>query len=425
MMNTNKESLKAIMDRRLSFLDEVPSCRAAVQRRIAEKEEPAVKKVSLGLALALVLTLLSVTALAAELLFSSKVSAARIADRELEKQYGVTAEMQTFFEREEKELPDGAVQVTYTGVGGMEYVLGSYTVLIKEGKAKIQWSHDGDDTSGGYGAVAWGREQLRQMMADSLDQKKKDAFISKAAAISEQHGVFEDHSSSAADDTYFQDREAQKTAALNARRLPEAEMILIGGSSILINYGFRQSTYDIDAMIDASSAIKDALNLVRDRFDLPEGWVNEDFRKTSSFSEKIPQYSVYYKTFSNVLQVRYMTSKYLIAMKLKSGRPYKYDLSDIVGILFEHEKNGQPIALEDIRQASIDLYGAYESLPEHSRIFIENVIAEKDYAKRYEITRQDEKEVRASLIEFQDKYPKTLTTDNVNEIISQLRKKKT
>lgn len=240
MMNTNKESLKAIMDRRLSFLDEVPSCRAAVQRRIAEKEEPAVKKVSLGLALALVLTLLSVTALAAELLFSSKVSAARIADRELEKQYGVTAEMQTFFEREEKELPDGAVQVTYTGVGGMEYVLGSYTVLIKEGKAKIQWSHDGDDTSGGYGAVAWGREQLRQMMADSLDQKKKDAFISKAAAISEQHGVFEDHSSSAADDTYFQDREAQKTAALNARRLPEAEMILIGRAFIISNYGLNE-----------------------------------------------------------------------------------------------------------------------------------------------------------------------------------------
>ena len=240
MMNKNKETLKAVMDRRLSFLDEAPSCRAAVQHRIAQKGEPDVKKFSVGLALALVLTLLSVTALTAGLLLSSRVSAARIADRELEKRYGVTAEMQTFFEREEQGLPDGAVQVTYTGVGGMEYVLGTYTALIKEGKAKIQWSHDGEDTSGGYEAKAWGQEQLRQMMTDSLDQKKKNAFISKATAISERHGVFEDHSSSAADTACFEEREAGKTAALNARKLTEDEMLLIGREFIIRNYGLNE-----------------------------------------------------------------------------------------------------------------------------------------------------------------------------------------
>ena len=236
-MKTNKETLKAAMDRRLSFLDEVPSCRAAVQYRIAQKEEPAMKKISVGLVLALVLALLSVTALAAELLLSSRASAARIADQELERQYGVTAEMQTFFERKENELPDGAVQVTYTGVGGMEYVLGSYSALVKDGKATIQWSHDGEDTSGGYEAEAWGREQLRQMMEDSLDQKKKAAFLSKAAAIGEQHGIFEDLSSSAADEDSFAAREAGKTAALHARKLTEDEMIQIGREFIITNYG--------------------------------------------------------------------------------------------------------------------------------------------------------------------------------------------
>ena len=237
MMKTNKETLKAAMDRRLSFLDEVPSCRAAVQYRIAQKEETAMKKFPVAFTLALILALLSVTALAAELLLSSRASAARTADMALEKQYGVTAEMQTFFAREEMELPDGAIQVTYTGVGGMEYVLGSYTALVKDGKATVQWSHDGEDTSGGYAAEAWGREQLRQMMADSLDQKKKAAFLSKAATIGEQHGVFEDSSSSPADEGYIQDREAGKTAALNARRLAEDEMIQIGRAFIIGNYG--------------------------------------------------------------------------------------------------------------------------------------------------------------------------------------------
>lgn len=38
-----------------------------------------------------------------------------------------------------------------------------------------------------------------------------------------------------------------------------AEIILIGGASVLINYGFRDMTTDIDAMIHAASAMKDLL----------------------------------------------------------------------------------------------------------------------------------------------------------------------
>ena len=77
-MKTNKDQLKAAMDRRLSFLDDVPSCRAKVQYRIAQKEEPVVmkKKLSVGLVLAMILVLLSVSALAAGLLLSSRVTAA-------------------------------------------------------------------------------------------------------------------------------------------------------------------------------------------------------------------------------------------------------------------------------------------------------------------------------------------------------------
>lgn len=43
----------------------------------------------------------------------------------------------------------------------------------------------------------------------------------------------------------------------NGKAMP-AEIILIGGASILANYGFRDMTYDIDALIIASSAMKDA-----------------------------------------------------------------------------------------------------------------------------------------------------------------------
>ena len=41
----------------------------------------------------------------------------------------------------------------------------------------------------------------------------------------------------------------------NGTRMP-AEIILIGGASILINYGFREMTYDIYAIIKSSEAMQ-------------------------------------------------------------------------------------------------------------------------------------------------------------------------
>ena len=62
----------------------------------------------------------------------------------------------------------------------------------------------------------------------------------------------------------------------NGRNTP-AEIILVGGAAILINYGFREMTSDIDAVITASSAMKDAVNATGDRLGLANGWLNADF----------------------------------------------------------------------------------------------------------------------------------------------------
>jgi hypothetical protein len=57
---------------------------------------------------------------------------------------------------------------------------------------------------------------------------------------------------------------------LNGTKTP-AKIILIGGAAILVNYGFREMTYDIDAIILASSAMKEAINHTGDRLGLPAG----------------------------------------------------------------------------------------------------------------------------------------------------------
>ncbi len=240
-MKTNKESLQAMMDRRLSFLDDLPSCRAAVQVRIAQEEEPVMrKKISLGFVFAAVLVLLSVAALATSFLLSPRATAIQTADQAMEKERGINSEMMTFFGREEKELPDGTVQVSYTGAGSMDYVLGTYTVLVKDGRAEISWNHDGEDISGGYEAEAWGTEQLNQMLADCLDQERKDAFLEKAGAIAEKHSITEDDAPSETGENLYERIEADKTAAMNARKLSEDEMIAAARDFIISNYGLNE-----------------------------------------------------------------------------------------------------------------------------------------------------------------------------------------
>ena len=70
----------------------------------------------------------------------------------------------------------------------------------------------------------------------------------------------------------------------NGTKLP-AEIILIGGAAVLANYGFRDMTYDIDAIIRASSAMKEAINKVGDELGLSNGWLNSDF---IDFEKKYP-----------------------------------------------------------------------------------------------------------------------------------------
>ena len=118
-------------------------------------------------------------------------------------------------------------------------------------------------------------------------------------------------------------------------------MILVGGASVLINYGFRASSYNIDASYDSPAIMKEAINAVGDKFGLPNGWVNDDFKNTALYTPKIVQYSEYYKTFSGVLRIRTVRSEYLVAMKPVSGRQYKKDLLDIAGIVYEQQMAGK------------------------------------------------------------------------------------
>lgn len=216
-------------------------------------------------------------------------------------------------------------------------------------------------------------------------------------------------------------KEVAKEYRKQAGKSIPAELILIGGASVLINYGFRNMTTNVDALIQASSVMTDAINRVGDRYGLPNGWLNSDFTRTESYSTYLSQYSEYYKTFSNVVTIRTISAEYLIAMKLRSGRLYKRDLSDVLGILAEHEKSQTPISLERIRKAVVDLYGSWDALSEASQTFIENVMTDGHFEAIYSQVVDDEDNAKVLLKQFENDYPGVTNESNADTIVNNLQ----
>lgn len=208
----------------------------------------------------------------------------------------------------------------------------------------------------------------------------------------------------------------------NGKNIP-AEVILIGGASILINYGFRETTYDMDAIIRATSSMKQAINNIGDRYGLPVGWLNDDFISTPSYTPQIIQFSQYYRTYANVVEFRTVSGEYLLAMKLKAGREYKHDRSDVIGILWEQENNGDPLTIERIKKAVSDLYGSYDAISDDMKHFIEKAIHTGEYESNYARIYQIESENRDILLEYSQSNPSIVTEDNASQIISALKKR--
>ena len=216
---------------------------------------------------------------------------------------------------------------------------------------------------------------------------------------------------------------AREFRRLNGTKIP-AEIILVGGAAILANYGFRETTYDIDAVIVASSAMKDAINRVGDRLGLPRGWLNSDFTRTASYSDRIRELSVYYRTFSNIVSVRTITAEYLIAMKLMSGRKYKSDLSDIIGILWEHQTKGTPIERIGIERAFEGLYGASAVIPPVSLAFLEDVFSSGDYEALYRLSRDGEQQARQVLLDFEQAQGARLKEEDIESVLQKAMQEK-
>lgn len=134
------------------------------------------------------------------------------------------------------------------------------------------------------------------------------------------------------------------------------EIYLVGGAAIVLNFDFRMSTIDIDAMFNDNEILETAIQNISLRESLSSDWLNKDFVKTPSYSPKIIEKAKEYSVYHNIIFVYSLEPKYLIAMKLKSSRPTGGDLDDIIKMIYELRYKKAEISYEQIVEAYKDFY---------------------------------------------------------------------
>ena len=136
-----------------------------------------------------------------------------------------------------------------------------------------------------------------------------------------------------------------------------AEITIVGGGSIMLNYKFRDATQDFDVILHAASGIKDVITRFADENNLPRDWMNTDFVKTASYSDVLMEVSRHYCWLNNqTLEIRTVSGIYLIAMKMIAHRDYRNDVSDAIGILIEEAEAGNHFSYDEIETAYQKLY---------------------------------------------------------------------
>ena len=158
-------------------------------------------------------------------------------------------------------------------------------------------------------------------------------------------------------------------AALNgelATRGVIGEVGLCGGAVMCLVFNARNSTKDVDAIFEPTTAIREAATVVADRFGVPEDWLNDAAK--GFFLSDPPRQSV--MELSN-LRIWAPTADYMLAMKCVSARFDSHDRGD-VEFLLEHLELDSSDAVFEI----VSRYYPKERVPAKTAFLVEEILDE-------------------------------------------------
>ena len=202
-----------------------------------------------------------------------------------------------------------------------------------------------------------------------------------------------------------------------------AEIIVVGGGSIMLNYKFRDATQDFDVILRAASGIKDVITRFADENNLPRDWMNTGFIKTASYSDVLTEVSRHYCWLNNqTIEIRTVSGIYLIAMKMAAHRDYRNDISDAIGILIEEAEAGNRFSYAEIDAAYRKLYHKAPGLKTQEQFQKICSMSIEDLKIMYDSQKNSESIVGDQLITYIEDGA-NINTRNVTDVAAQIREK--
>ncbi len=215
-------------------------------------------------------------------------------------------------------------------------------------------------------------------------------------------------------DLYFSDLGKLLKKKIRNKNL-SVEIIVVGGASILLNYNFRDTTVDIDCIDVHDALMNEVVNEVANKYDLPTNWINTDFKNTSSYSQKLVNYSSFYKTYYGVLNIRTIKGEYLIAMKIVSARKYKNDYSDIYGIIKWYKDNNIDLSMDQIDKSIDELYSSHNRVDKDAYKFTKHLVENINSIPIETIKKSEEENLK--IIKNKENIDQI---DNIDEILKKI-----
>lgn len=110
------------------------------------------------------------------------------------------------------------------------------------------------------------------------------------------------------------------------------DILMVGGSALILGHNFRNSTEDIDAYIKSQVDITACIDEITEKYSLPFDWMNTGFTNTESFSVNLLYNAILVGQFKG-LKVYKICDLDLFCMKLVSYRPK--DKEDLKALLID------------------------------------------------------------------------------------------
>jgi len=153
----------------------------------------------------------------------------------------------------------------------------------------------------------------------------------------------------------------------------KVDIFVMGGSAVMMNNNFRDSTCDIDAYVRTTISLKGSIRAVAEKNGLPRDWLNTNITVTQSFSRSLLKYCTLYRSYNSELNVYIINNLAQICMKLVSFREMSTDLGDIRGIVKKEKGLTYDVVMETIE----DIYGDDSVISVDAQLFIYELLNKK------------------------------------------------